>query len=113
MTLNEADICENVHLMKVNMNNGTNNVVNIKIPLKKINMYKCLNHVYIKYINVSIKIYFEKYNVIFAIFKFNVKRKYGGKSLIIGSNVTNLIFVSDNFLKNYQICASLVVHQYL
>ena len=76
-------------------------------------MYKCLNHVYIKYINLSIKIYFEKYNVIFAIFKFNVKRKYGGKSLIIGSNVTNLIFVSDNFLKNYQICASLVVHQYL
>lgn len=30
----EKDIFENISLFKVNMNNDTDNVVNIKIPLK-------------------------------------------------------------------------------
>ena len=34
LSLIEKVICENVPLVRVNMNNGTNSVINVKIPLQ-------------------------------------------------------------------------------
>lgn len=36
MLLNKESICENVHLVNVNMNNSINNVINTKIPHKRL-----------------------------------------------------------------------------